>query len=406
MKKVFTANEAVAHAVVLSGNSGYYHNKQGIVIAAYPITPQTSIIETLASLCAEGVLKNSQYIAVESEHSAMAACISASQAGVRTFTATSSQGLLLMDEMLWWAAGARLPIVMVNVNRAIAFGWSIWTDQNDSLSKRDTGWIQIYCKNNQEVLDHVLMAYRLAEHSDVLLPVMIVLDAFVLSHTAELIDVPSQEEVHSFIPKFHLEYILDTSQPRVFGGLTYPDMYPTIRYQIQAGIENVSKIYSQINKEFHALFQRQYSMIEPYQTDDAEVIVVASATTASTALDVIDHFRTRKKKVGLLNIRMFRPFPAKEVSDILSDAKKIVVIDRNISFGSTGIFFQEITSALYQYSKTRPLTFNFIAGLGGSDITPELIEEIINEAFSLNEPTKPIWKGVYHDAVKPAFRER
>ncbi|MCS7287253.1 MAG: pyruvate ferredoxin oxidoreductase [Anaerolineae bacterium] len=379
MKKVITGNRAVAYGAKLSRVQ---------VIAAYPITPQTTIIEYLADLCASGELK-AEFIKVESEHSALAACVGASVTGARTFTATSGQGLLLMHEIIHWAAGARLPVVMAVVNRAIAPGWNIWTEQNDTLSQRDTGWMQFYTESNQEVLDTVIQAYKVAER--VSLPAMVILDAFVLSHTSEIVDIPPQEMVDEYLPPYQPQYKLDVDDPKAFGGLVYPADWTELRYKIQQAHQQAIEVAREADREYGELFGRSYGLVEKYPQDEAEVILVTSGTVTSTARDVIDHWRARGQKVSLLKVRLFRPFPVEDLRRALEGAEKVAVIDRNFSFGHGGIFAQEIKSALYMNSH-RPTLFSFIAGLGGRDITPATVEKVLNYTVSRDRPEEEaIW---------------
>ncbi|HDH09891.1 MAG TPA: pyruvate ferredoxin oxidoreductase [Chloroflexi bacterium] len=382
MEKVITGNYAASYGAKLA---------RAQVIAAYPITPQTSVIEKLAALCADGEL-DARFIKVESEHSAMAACIGASATGARAFTATSGQGLLLMHEVVHWAAGARLPIVMAVINRAVAPGWNIWTDQNDTLSQRDTGWMQFYCEGNQEVLDTIIQAYKVAEQ--VLLPAMVILDAFVLSHTSEIVDIPDQALVDEYLPPYEPPYRLNVNDPHAFGGLAAPGEYMEFRYKMQRAMEEAKKVAREADEEFGRLFGRRYGLVEGYRLDDAEVVLVTSGTVASTSRDVIDDFRERGIKVGMLKIRLFRPFPAEEVRESLRKARKVAVIDRNISFGHGGIFAQEIKSVLYNAGLRTPL-FGFIAGLGGRDVTPQLIGQVLDYTLEHDEPPADIiWMGV------------
>jgi len=379
MEKVIIGNHAVSYGVQLARVQ---------VIAAYPITPQTQVVEMLSELCADGRLK-AKFITVESEHSAMAATIGAASAGARAFTATSSHGLALMHEMLHWAAGARLPIVMAEVNRALGPGWSIWTDQNDSLAQRDTGWMQIYCESNQEVLDSVIQGYKIAE--TVLLPLMIVLDAFVLSHTSEPVDIPDSAAVDRFLPPRKAQYKLDIHEPHAFSGLTTPAHYMEMRYKMQQAMEQAFAVIEEVDREFQGAFGRSYGLLEEYRMEDAEVVLVTSGTITSTAREVVDRLREDGQRIGLLKMRLFRPFPIEQVRKALSRARKIAVIDRNISFGQGGIFAQEIRSALYGAGIRTPL-FNFIAGLGGRDVTPKSLRGIA--AFVLEHEAPPeeiIW---------------
>ncbi|HBH86029.1 MAG TPA: pyruvate ferredoxin oxidoreductase [Syntrophaceae bacterium] len=382
MKRVIEGSHAVAEAVRLARVQ---------VISAYPITPQTHIVEILSEYCANGTM-NARFLRVESEHSALAALIGAQSCGVRTFTATASQGLALMHELLHWTSGARLPIVMAEVNRALAPGWNIWTDQTDSLAQRDTGWIQMYCEDSQEVLDSMLQAYRLAER--VYLPVMVVLDAFYLSHTFEPVDVPTQEEVDRFLPPYQPRFQADTENACAFGQLVPPGAYMKMRHNIAIGMDEALKSLNEIQEEFYAIFRRRYNAVEAVCCDDAEIILVTSGTITSTSRLVIKTLRGRGEKAGILKMKLFRPFPVEMIRKAISHAKKIAVIDRNFSFGASGIFAQELRAALYN-TPDHPPVFGYIAGIGGLDATVELIEEIYwktkNTAFPDEES---IWMGI------------
>ena len=385
MKEVLLGSYALAHGVRLS---------RADVIPAYPITPQTAIVEKLAEFCASGAM-GAKFIKVESEHSAMAACIGASTAGGRAFTATSSRGLLLMHELLHWAAGARLPIVLANANRALAPPWSLGTDQIDSLSQRDTGWMQFYCESCQESLDTTIQAFRIGEHLS--LPVMINLDGFFLTHTSEAVEIPEIQTVESFLPPFRPEFKLDLEDPRAFGGaMVGPagDLYINYRFKMQQSMEQAKTVAEETDQDFRELFGRGYGIVDEYHIDDADLVVVSAGTISSTVRVAVDRSREKGLKVGALKIRMFRPFPAESVRMVLENAKKVAVIDRNISPGSGGIFAQEVRASLYPL-KTRPEVFGFGAGLGGRDVTPETIGEIIDYALHHEEPDEDyIWMGL------------
>ncbi len=385
MQKILTGNQAVAWGVMCA---------QAQVVSAYPITPQTTIIEELADLVDKGMLK-AEFIKVESEHSAMAGCIGAQAAGARTFTATSAQGLALMHELLHWAALGRLPIVMADVNRAMAPGWSIWTDQNDSLAQRDTGWLQFYCESNQEVLDTTIQAYRIAEQVN--LPVMLILDAFLLSHTSEAVDIPGQEATARYLPPYKPQIYLNTKEPHAFGGIVPQDIYMEFRYKMQLAMDEALEVCAKADAEYEAMFGRSYGLVERYPVDgEAELLLVTSGTVTSTARYTVDKMRQQGFKVGVLKTRLLRPFPAKPLYDAIQNVPKLAVIDRNICVGMGGIWAQEIKSALYSQPKTqRPLVLEYIAGLGGRDITPEDIEQIAMDAFQRTHPMdKPKWIGL------------
>lgn len=384
MKKVMMGNHAVSWGVQLA---------RAEVISAYPITPQTQIVEELSELCSDGRL-DARFIKVESEHSAMAACIGASAAGARTFTATSSQGLALMHELLHWAALGRHPVVLANVNRALGPGWNIWTDQNDSLSQRDTGWVQLYCETNQEVLDTTVQAFRLAEAVD--LPVMLVLDAFFLSHTSEPVDVPDPDPVDAFLPRREATYRLDPADPHAFGALVRPDAYMEMRWHQQEAMARAMEAFRAIEDEWEARFGRRWGATEAYRCEDAEVILLTSGTITSTARHVVNERREAGESVGLLKVKMFRPFPTTELRELLRGVRRVAVLDRNVSPGHGGIFAEEVRSALYDLPlDDRPHVFGYVVGLGGRDVTPSVIEEIVDRTRAAPRPDREdLWVGV------------
>jgi len=349
------------------------------VIAAYPITPQTIIVEKLAKFISDGEL-NAEYLRVESEHSAMAACIAASQTGARTFTATSSQGLALMHELLHWATGARTPIVMANVNRALAPPWNIWADHTDMMSQRDTGWIQIYAESNQEVLDTIIMSYKLCEDKKIHLPAMIGLDAFYLSHTSEIVDIPPQEEVDNFLPPYEALYHLDVENPLSVGSLSMPNQwYSEFRYKIYKSMGEVIPKLNKIEKEFNKQFDRNYSgSLDLYMTEDAEIIFIVAGTVAGTVKQTIDELRAKGIKVGVIRLRIFRPFPYEEFKKALKNSLFVGVLDRSFSFGYEGQIYSELKASLYG-SGINPLIKNYIIGIGGRDITIETIKYVFED---------------------------
>ena len=382
MKKVLMGNHAVSYGAMLSRVD---------VIAAYPITPQTQVVEELSEMCASGRL-DARFIKVESEHSAMTACVGASQAGVRAFTATSSQGLALMHEVLHWAGGGRLPIVLANINRAMGPGWNIWADQNDSLSQRDTGTMQVYCESNQEVLDWTIMAFKIAEA--VRLPMMINLDAFFLSHTYEAVDVPDQEAVDAFLPKETLYPRLDLEEPHAFYALITPAQYIEIRYKLQEAMEEAKGVIVDVCRQFGEAFGRHYGLIQRHRMEDAEIALVTNSTVSGTARVAVNQLREEGIPVGQVKMLAFRPFPTEEVRDALASVEKVAVVDRNFSWGHSGIFAQEIKAALYNAEK-RPQLYDYIAGLGGRDITPDTIREIVLKTAEAEPPKSEYsWIGV------------
>ncbi len=345
MLTISTGNNAVAAAV---------KEAKPAVVAAYPITPQTEIVEQIANFVTNGSMKAS-YIPVESEHSAMAACIGASITGVRTFTATSSHGLLYMNEMVNWAAGARLPIVMANVNRALGPGWNVWAEHTDSLQARDTGWLQVYVATVQEAYDATLMAFRIAEDRRVYLPVMINLDGFALSHITQQLEEVSAGD---FIPPLVLDHRIDTENPGGYGCMTSSVDYVRIRYDIERSIRESVDVIRETEAEFAKRFGRSYSWTDNYQCEDAEVLIVSMGTLGKEAEVAIDILRKEGIKAGAMRVRWLRPFPDLDFGD-----RELVVIDRNYSFGFGGILAGSIRA------KTGKECYNVIAGLGGQEVT-------------------------------------
>jgi pyruvate/2-oxoacid:ferredoxin oxidoreductase alpha subunit len=382
MYKVISGSHSVSYAVRLA---------RAQVITAYPITPQTSVVEKLSEFCADGSL-DAKFIKVESEHSAMASLIGASAAGARCFTATSSHGLALMHEMLHWAAGDRLPIVMANVNRAMGAPWSIWVDHSDSLAQRDTGWLQFYVESNQEIVDTVIQAFKIGEA--VHLPIMVNLDGFFLSHTVEEVDIPEQNGVDAFLPPYQAEHKLDLDDPRSIGNLTTPDHYYEFRHMAHNASQKALTLVDEIGHEYGENFGRYYGAIDSYMADDAEIVLVSYATAASTTRAAVKEMRAEGKKIGMVKIRSFRPFPTDALVNTLRNVPKIAVLDRNVCIGSTGIFCQEVKAALYDAGLGNKI-FGFVVGLGGRDITPEVVRDITSQVESQSSPETPIyWEGL------------
>jgi pyruvate/2-oxoacid:ferredoxin oxidoreductase alpha subunit len=379
MKILLQGNYAVAEAVRLARVQ---------LVAAYPITPQTPIYEKLSDMENEGTLPGIM-MRTESEHSAMAACIAASLTGVRTFTATASQGLALMHEMLHFASGNRVPIVMCNVNRVVAVPWAFGSDQSDSLSQRDTGWLQFYCEDAQEAFDTVVQAYRIAEQ--VLLPVMVAIDGFFTSHFIEPIEIPDQASIDAFLPSFNIPTRFNEEDPAYIANVVNPEQYMGYRQRSFEDMEATRSVIKTANEEYQRIIGRGYDVVETVSTDDAEIVLVTSGAMTSTARVAIQSLRDKGLKVGLLKMKAFRPFPTQEVQEALKNVPKVAVIDRNISLGKGGIWCQELKAALYPLEH-RPVVTGYIAGICGADVSPDMIEDMVVKALERDKPDDlPIW---------------
>ena len=370
MRKMIEGSRAVAEAVGLC--------RPG-VIAAYPITPQTHIVEDLSQLVADGKI-DAEYVRVESEHSAASVCLGAVAAGSRSYSATTSQGLMLMAEVLYNIAGMRLPLVITGVNRALSAPLSIWNDQQDTMALRDSGWLQLYAENSQEVLDMHIQAYKIAEDDRVLLPVMVCMDGFILTHTYESVDVPTQEEVDAFLPPYDPLYKLDPNDPYTLGAFAGPEMYQEMRFEIQRDALASKEVVKEVARDFQSAFGRWMGdVIDTYMIEDAETIYVGLGTIVGTMKDWIDTRRERGDKIGLVKLRCFRPFPLEELREALSGAKRVVVLEKAVSVGAYGIVAAEIRAALYGQERTPPVHCG-ITGLGGRDITFATLDEMHERA--------------------------
>ncbi|MDR2142643.1 MAG: pyruvate ferredoxin oxidoreductase [Deltaproteobacteria bacterium] len=337
------------------------------VVAAYPITPQTHIVEHLSELVADGTL-NAAYIPVESEHSAMSACIGSSAAGARTFTATSSQGLALMNEMIYIAPTLRTPIVLLVANRALSAPINIWNDHSDIMSVRDAGWIALFAENGQEALDLTIMSFRIGEHPEVRLPVSLNIDGFTLSHFIEPILIPEKAQVDAFLPPNQAEIKLDISKPLSIGLLGTPENFTEIKKATDDLLVNSKKHIVSVFGEFEKSFGRKYNLVETYRHEDAEIIILTMGSISETAMTAVDEMREAGQKVGLVRLRLWRPFPTEELRAALAKAKAVAVIDRHLVMGAPyGPVCLEIKSILYD-SPQPPKVFNFILGLGGRDV--------------------------------------
>lgn len=374
------------------------------VIAAYPITPQTPLTEKLSEFVEGGELP-AEYIPVESEHSAMAVCIASSTAGARSFTATSANGLLYMNEQLHWAAGSRLPIVMCVANRGVGAPWTVWNDHQDTISQRDLGWIQLYCADHQQIHDTVIKAFKLAE--TVSIPVMVCYDGYLLSHTYMPFDQPEQEQVDAFLPPFAPEHFLNPEAPRNFNTVTLPDVRPDIHGNTAPGYMEIRKTLhsdlrgaigeiEKIDGEFGEIFGRGGEpFVEPYRCDDADYVAFCMGSLSYQVRDVVDAMREEGTKVGVMGLKVYRPFPDVAVRDALAKCKGVIVLEKALSYGNQGALFADVKSALFS-AETRPFVHNYIVGLGGREIKTEhlydaLTESINNEAAIGDEPQ---WVGL------------
>ncbi|MGC9121994.1 MAG: transketolase C-terminal domain-containing protein [Thermogladius sp.] len=391
-------DEAVAYAV-----------KQSLVdvVAAYPITPQTIIVEKFSEFVADGEVKT-EFIPVESEHSAMSACVGAAAAGARAFTATSSQGLALMVEVLYIASALRLPIVMAVVNRALSAPINIHNDHSDAYLMRDSGWIQLFAENVQEAYDTTIQAFKIAEDERVLLPVAVNLDGFFLSHTLENIYMLPDEVVHEFlggyrkVSKVRVDYFdeevplaLNPARPLSFGNLDLYDFYFEHKVQQVEAMKSVHEVVREVNEEWFKLTGRRYGdgILDPFEVEDADVVLVGMGSGVGTMRSVVRRLRKEGLKVGLVKLRMFRPFPFKEVAEVLKNAKVVAVMEKGVSPGSYGPLFLEVNTALYDL-KNRPALVNYIYGLGGRDLVPDLVEGMIRGLF------KELEKGVFEPKLR------
>lgn len=371
MKEFLEGSLAVAEAIKLC--------RPG-VISAYPITPQTHIVEELAQMVSNGEL-NAQFVNVESEHSAASVVLGAVATGVRAYTATSSQGLLYMAEVIFNIAGMRLPLVLTCANRAISAPLNIWNDQQDSVSLRDAGWIQLYAENNQEAVDLHFMGYRISEDKSMMLPVMVCMDGFILTHGMESVDMPEQEKVDKFLPPFRPLYKLDTAEPLSLGTYADPDYYMEARFAVQETLKEALDFIPKVNEEFRSIFGRDYKdgLVEEYYTKGAEKVIVAMGSVCGTAKAVVDELRAKGKKIGLLKIISYRPFPYARVCEALKDVSRVAVLDKALSLGGYAPLAVEIKAAFSGKKKAPKVISSFVAGLGGRDITLDSIREIFRK---------------------------
>jgi pyruvate ferredoxin oxidoreductase alpha subunit len=372
-KEFMNGDEAIAYGAKLT--------KPG-VIPAYPITPQTIAVEKISEFVANGEM-DCEYMHVESEHSAMCAAMGASLAGARTFTATSSQGLLYMCEMLHYVSGSRFPVVMMNANRTVAAPWNIFGDQRDSISQRDSGWIQVYVENAQEALDMIIQAYKVAENEKVYTPMMVNMDGFVNTHTYELVDIPAQADVDEFLPPFKSLNAVDFNNPKSFCMSAATDWNMEFRYQQEKAIQDAIPVIESVDKEFGDKFGRYYGgLVSEYKCEDAEAVLVCLGSTSGTARIVVDELRAQGKKVGAIKLRYYRPFPREFFKGLGDNIKAVGVLDRDISFGYEGAVASDVKAALYEKEGSIPNVINFIAGIAGRDIRKESLEGMFDKLIA------------------------
>lgn len=390
--QLVTGNHAAGYSMSLAGEAN--RTARGVVCGIYPITPQTEIVEYVARF----PFSKGSVIPVESEHSAMGVCIGAALNGARSFTASSSNGLAYMAENVMVAAFYRLPIVMAAVNRTLGPPWNIWADQGDTLMFRDFAWVQFYCDSNQEVADTTLLAFRLAEDPRILLPVMVCMDAFIVSHTAMEVDLATQEQVDRFLPPCEVPHRIDERHPVTIGGMSFPQDTLSQRVELDEAFARVPAALEEHRAAFSETFGREMAgAVEAYRTEDAERIFIASGTVATTLRDVIDESRAGGERVGMIRIKMFRPFPAREVQQLCAGAVKIGVLDRNYSAGSGGVFCHEVRAALQERLRLDgrgPLVQGYLAGVGGGDVVPGLVREAVADLARREAAGAPLWMGI------------
>jgi pyruvate/2-oxoacid:ferredoxin oxidoreductase alpha subunit len=386
--EVITGNHAAGYALSAAGEAN--RAARGVACGIYPITPQTEIVEYVAKY----PFSKGRVVPVESEHSAMAVSMGASISGARAFTASSANGLAYMAENIMVAGYYRLPIVMVAVNRTLGPPWNIWADQGDTLALRDFAWLQFYCETNQEVLDTTLLAFRLAEDRRILLPVLVCMDAFIVSHTQTETELPEQADVDRFLPDLDLPHRIRYDEARTLGGLAWPDEGLASRLEIDAAMRRVPEVYDDCRSAFEDTFGRDPgAAVQTFDTDDADVILVASGTIATTAREVVSKRRAAGEKIGLVKMKMYRPFPAEELRKACETATRIAVLDRNYAAGAGGIFWQD-TRAAFQGHRDDLIVQNYLTGLCGGDVTPDLIDDILADIVPRATAGEPVWMGI------------
>ena len=390
--EVVTGNHAAGYALSVAGEAN--RDARGAACGIYPITPQTEIVEYVASF----PFTRGRVIPVESEHSAMGVSIGAALAGARSFTASSSNGLAYMVENIMVAGFYRLPIVMIAVNRTLGPPWNIWADQSDTLMLRDFPWIQFYAETNQEVADTTLMSFRLAEDHRILLPALVAMDAFIVSHTQGETALPEQPDVDRYLPTLDLPHRLRWGEARTLGGLMWPDHSMSLRLEIDQAMDRVMAVYEECRSEFIDVFGRDPGApIEAFRTDDADIVLIVSGSIATTAREEVRARREAGDRVGMVKIKMFRPFPEATIREACRHARKVGVLDRNYAAGVGGVFWQD-TRAAFQGTRDDLLIQDYLTGLCGGDVTPAMVDEIIADLAGRDRAGKPVWMGIGNDA--------
>lgn len=386
-RNLVTGNYAAAHVLAMAGEANA--DARGCCGGAYPITPQTEIIECLRAFN----FTKGRIVPVESEHSAMGVCIGASLAGARSFTASSSNGLAYMTENVFAAGYLRLPIVMIAVNRTLGPPWNIWADQGDSLALRDAPWVQLYTDSHQELVDTILLAFRVAEDRRVMLPVMVAMDGFITSHTQMVADLPELEAVKRFLPPCNVPHRVRFEHPMTIGGLTWPRETEHHRAELQQAMERVPEVLPEAIEAFREVFGRvPHGAVVAEHTSDAETILVASNSMTRTVRRVVEDRRERGERVGLVQVKMFRPFPREELRAVVGSARRIGVLDRNHSPGSGGIFWSEIAATLQ--GRSDAILQDYLVGLGGGDVTTDVVGEILDDLRGRRVVDAPVWQEV------------
>ncbi|MBN2491773.1 MAG: pyruvate ferredoxin oxidoreductase [Planctomycetes bacterium] len=386
--EVVTGNHAAGYALSVGGEAN--RRARGVCCGIYPITPQTEIVEFVARF----KFSKGRVVHVESEHSAMGVCIGAGMNGARSFTASAANGLTYMAENIFTAGYYRVPVVLVGVNRTMGPPWNIWADQSDTLMLRDGNCIQFYCEDNQEVVDSILLAFRLGEDRRILLPVMVIMEAFIMSHTQMNTELPEQGLVDRYLPPFDLPHRLDNARPSTVGGLAWPQETLSMRVEVDEVFRQIPAVYDECRQAFLDVFGRDVGgFTTPYETEDAELVLVASGTIATTTREVVKKRRAAGEKIGMVKVKAFRPFPEKELLGAVKNARKVGVLDRNYAAGIGGIFWQDLRAAA-QGKRDDLVLQDYLVGVCGGDVTPDLIEECIEDLRGRRKAGSPVWKGI------------